>query len=78
MKEYNPEVEAIKAELDEYRMQRDDLLSMIANWIVDVQDKGVDFENWKDSYTDASFTKNSLVRELIDKEVELVRNFRKD
>lgn len=62
----------------DYRMQRDELLSMLANWIVDVEDKGREFENWKDSYEDAAITNSSLTRDLIDKEVAIVRNFRKD
>lgn len=49
--------------------ERDAAISILANWIHDIDRNGTGWDDWDENYKDAKY-RNTVIRSLIDKEVE--------
>ena len=53
-------------------MERDEAISILANWIHDIDRNGGGWDDWDENYKDAKY-RNTVIRSLIDREVERLK-----
>ena len=53
--------------------ERDAAISILANWIHDIDRNGTGWDDWDENYKDAKYN-NEVIRSLIDKEIEKLKN----
>ena len=69
------ELERRRAENAKLRADVDGLAWMLAEWVVDVSDKGSGWDDWDENYKDAG-SRPGPFREILDKAIEEVRKMR--
>lgn len=55
------------------RTERDLAIRLLAEWCVDIQDKGSEWDNWDENFKDAAYRPHPL-RALIDEQMALYRS----
>jgi hypothetical protein len=61
----NAELDTLRKENEQLRLQRDDAIKMLAEWCVAVSENGASWDDWDEYYKNAMY-RPCFLRELLD------------
>jgi hypothetical protein len=63
--ELNAELDALRKENEQLRLERDDAIKMLAEWCAAVEENGTGWDDWDEYYKNARY-RPCFLRELLD------------
>ena len=76
--ELNAELDALRKENEQLRLERDDAIKMLAEWCAAVEENGTGWDDWDEYYKNARY-RPCFLRELLDAAIkeELQNGYRR-